>query len=94
MELLRKIFAAFAPKGKIRLTVVIEQDKATGLFMAHFEQFPDTYAYASNTKEVVENLCKTLICVLDAEAQHHTVMCKKPSPESVVRHEYVDLQLA
>lgn len=49
------------------LTVCLEQDEATGIYVAHFEQFPDTYAQGKTAAEATLNVAKALKAVWELE---------------------------
>jgi predicted RNase H-like HicB family nuclease len=51
----------------INLAIIYEQDPDTGFYIAHFEQFPDTYAQGETKDEAMKNVCKALKAVLELE---------------------------
>ena len=60
---------SFRPRKSafINLAIIYEQDPDTGVYITHFEQFPDTYAQGESKDESMQNLCKALKAVLELE---------------------------
>lgn len=49
------------------LTVCLETDDQTGVVIAHFEQFPDTYAQGKDPDEAMLNLARAIKAVWEIE---------------------------
>lgn len=77
-------------ESELNLTVIYEQDPATGMFIAHFEQFPDTYSQGATKEETFSNLCKAVMAVLESDNEQE----RKITTTRTVTREHVKFQLA
>ncbi len=92
MSFLTRFIRLFKRSESFPLTVIFTEEPGMG-FIAHFDQFPETYSQGNDKKEALHNLTMTLKAVLELEIDEFKKNSVKENSEKS-RRESVIVEMA